>query len=239
MRKLLKILLLLALVVPLALVGFVWWKLQPVEQRQPMPASLVGIDTSRGEALLAGADHVADYAALVRAFQSQQLISYCGVATGATVLKALGQPIDQAGFFTPAASAVRSRLQVTLGGMSLPQLEALLAAHGLQTGLVHGQASTLGQFRQAVRENLERPGDYMVVNYQREVLGQDRVGHISPLGAYHSESDRVLILDTASYKYPHTWVPLEQLFAAMVEVDSASGKSRGYLAVRRPLDSFY
>lgn len=235
MRNFLRTLLVLALLTPMALAGFTWWKLQPVEQQLPMPADLVGIDTSQGELLLAEADYIADYEALLNAFQSQELISYCGVATGATILSALGGPTNQAGFFTPAASAVRSRLRVALGGMSLPQLDALLAAHGLQTGLVHGRASTPAEFRKAVRENLGRAGDYMVVNYQRDVLGQGRAGHISPLGAYHSESDRVLILDTAVYKYPHTWVPLEQLFAAMAEVDSASGKSRGYLALGLPV----
>ena len=51
----------------------------------------------------------------------------------------------------------------------------------------------------------------MLVNYQREVLGQRRVGHISPVAAYDQASDSVLILDTATYNYPATWVPLARL----------------------------
>ena len=69
-------------------------------------------------------------------------------------------------------------------------------------------------------------------NYQREVLGQGRVEHISPIGAYNSESDSVLIMDTAAHKWPHTWVPVDELFAAMDTIDGASGQSRGYLLVQ-------
>ena len=81
------------------------------------------------------------------------------------------------------------------------------------------------------RENLEEPGDFILVNYQREVLGQRRVGHISPIGAYDAETDRVLILDTASYNYPPTWVPLTQLYSAMAAIDPASGRARGFVEV--------
>ena len=79
--------------------------------------------------------------------------------------------------------------------------------------------------------NLSTPGDYLVVNYQREVLGQNKVGHISPLAAYDRETDTVLILDTASYSYPPTWVPVADLFAAMATTDRSSGKSRGFVEV--------
>jgi hypothetical protein len=82
-----------------------------------------------------------------------------------------------------------------------------------------------------VERNLSNEDDYLLVNYQREVLGQERVGHISPLAAYDRDSDRVLILDTAGYKYPPTWVPMESLFTAMSTVDSASGKSRGFIEI--------
>lgn len=74
------------------------------------------------------------------------------------------------------------------------------------------------------------PCGYAAACYQRELLGQDRVGHISPLAAY--DRDKVLILDTAAHKYPPTWAPVERLFAAMQTVDGSSGKMRGYVEVR-------
>jgi hypothetical protein len=82
-----------------------------------------------------------------------------------------------------------------------------------------------------VQRNLADPDDFLLVNYERGVLGQGSVGHISPLAAYDLETDRVLIMDTASYKYPPTWVPLPMLYEAMKTTDTATGRLRGYVAV--------
>ena len=218
-------------VVPLALAIFVWWKLRPVTQNLPLPEGLIAIDTPAGQALLEAADYRADYALLSDAFESQQLISYCGVASGAMVLAGLGEDTTQNSFFTPAASEVRSSLQVTLGGMSLIDLDGLLSAHGVLTRRAHGSDASLDEFRALIEQNLADPSDFLLVNYQREVLGQGRVGHISPLAAYDSASDKVLVLDTAAYKYPFTWVPVPALYAAMQEADTATGLSRGYIVV--------
>jgi hypothetical protein len=232
MKRLLKALGLGMLVLALGFAGLLWWMLQPRLELRPLPADLVALGSEEGQRLLATADYLADYPALSSAWRPQQLVSFCGVASGALVLTALGEPTSQDTFFTPAASRVRTRLAVTFGGMSLADLDGLLAAHGLDVVMTHAAASTPAGFRTAVMDNLAGPGDFMLVNYQREVLGQGRVGHISPVGAYHSESDRVLVMDTAAHRYPHTWVPLELLFAAMTEVDAASGESRGFLTVR-------
>lgn len=57
-------------------------------------------------------------------------------------------------------------------------------------------------------------------------------GHFSPVGGYHAESDMVLILDTARFKYPPHWVPLKGLYQAMAHVDSATSQPRGFLKIR-------
>jgi hypothetical protein len=51
------------------------------------------------------------------------------------------------------------------------------------------------------------------------------------LAAYDRDSDKVLILDTAGYKYPPTWVPVDLLFSAMSMTDTSSGETRGFLEV--------
>ena len=156
-----------------------------------------------------------------------------GVATGVTVLGAFGRESDQWDFFTSDASKVRSRFEVTFGGMSLPDLEGLFEAHGIDATRTHAADSSVDAFRAVLNRNLANSDDYLIVNYQRELLGQRQVGHISPVAAYDAETDSVLILDTAAHKYPHTWVPVGMLFDAMSAVDSATGKSRGYLEVSR------
>jgi hypothetical protein len=74
----------------------------------------------------------------------------------------------------------------------------------------------------------------VIVNYSRTALGQDGPGHISPLGAYDTDSDRFLILDVSRYKAPAVWVPAEQLFAAMAEPIGPDAGTRGFLLIRAP-----
>jgi len=92
--------------------------------------------------------------------------------------------------------------------------------------MLYGDELSLEAFRELVKSNLSRDGDFLLVNYQCEVLGQSRVGHISPVGAYSAASDQIQILDTADYKYPYTWAPLAALDEAMQEKDPASGRAR-------------
>lgn len=233
MKRALKITGLLAILVPLAFVGYVGYRLTPKQLDLPLPAGLVSATSQDGQNLLDASDFTADYAALSEAWEPQALVSYCGVASGVTVLNAFGDTVDQLSFFDDRTDAVRSRIQVTVGGMSLAELAGLLEARGLEVNRVHGDEVTVEAFREVIRSNLSTERDYLLVNYQRQALGQGRVGHISPLGAYNSGSDAVLILDTADYKYPHTWVSVPDLHAAMQEKDSASGRSRGFVEVSR------
>lgn len=238
MKRFLKIIGALFLIVPLAFAGYVAYRLTPKQLDLPLPEGLVAIDTDTGRALLESSDFAVDYLILEKTWEGQQLISYCGVASGVTVVNALGQSANQISFFNENTDSVRGRVNVTFGGMSLPDLAGLLEARGLEVSKLHGDELSLEEFRDLVKSNLSRPGDYLLVNYQREVLGQGRVGHISPVGAYNAAGDQLLILDTADYKYPYTWVPLTSLYEAMQEKDSASGRTRGFVEVKLPETQF-
>ena len=89
MKKAVRVVAFALLVLPAFLLGFVWWKLQPQEQELPLPAHLVGIDSTAGRALLESAAYVADYEELTAGFVPQSLISYCGVASAVAVLAAV------------------------------------------------------------------------------------------------------------------------------------------------------
>lgn len=231
LKKVLAILASSIAVLALGFAGYVWWLLQPRPEPRPLPADIVSAVAPQGRALLAEAEASADYPLLAGSFEAQSLKSFCGVASGAMVLSAMGLPVTQDSFFTEDASRVRSRLRVTLGGMALADLAELLRAHGVRVAIHHADSFTVEQFREVVLQNLSQPDDFLLVNYQREVLGQTKVGHISPLAAYDRESDLVLVMDTASHHYPHSWVPMEKLHAAMATTDSTTGKTRGYLEV--------
>lgn len=201
----------------------------------PLPDGLIALESPAGQALLASSRSRADYAALAQNLETQARRAFCGVASSVTVLNALRgarPPLTQGAFFTDEASQVRGELTVTFGGVTLAQLAGLLRAHGAQAAEVYASDTSVEAFRALAQENLSRPGDYLLINYQRAALGQKETGHVSPLAAYNAEADRWLILDVATYKYPPVWILTGDLWRAMSAVDPSSGRSRGFVSVR-------
>ena len=106
----------------MGLVAVVWWKLQPQADPQPLPATLIAADSRNGQTLLRSAGATADYQPLSDSFEHQSLISFCGVASGVTVLNAMGRELNQLSFFNSDTKKIRSRFDVMFGGMSLPEI---------------------------------------------------------------------------------------------------------------------
>ena len=84
----------------------------------------------------------------------------------------------------------------------------------------HAGDATLDEFRAKAQDYLGQEDHFVIVNYLRMAIGQERGGHISPLAAYDAETDRFLILDVARYKYPPVWVTASDLFDAMNTPDA-------------------
>lgn len=205
----------------------------PAVEWLPLPGHLVSLPTVEGRRLLSDSPALADYAPLTRFFETQRRPAFCGVASSVAVLNALhpsAPRLTQAGFFEDLATELR----VTFEGMTLQQLGDLLRRHGVEAQVFFAQDTNVDAFRAMARANLGRAGDYLLVNYQRGALGQVEGGHISPLAAYSATTDRILILDVAAYRYPPTWVPTSDLWNAMNTVDTTSGRTRGFVVVRRP-----
>ena len=98
----------------------------------------------------------------------------------------------------------------------------------------HAEDSNLDEFRKTAAAEVGSAGRFVIVNYLRAAIGQEKGGHISPLAAYDAESDRFLILDVSRYKYPPVWVETAALFDAMNTPDADNGdRSRGYVVVGR------
>ena len=75
------------------------------------------------------------------------------------------------------------------------------------------------------------PPARLVCNFSRTYLDQTGSGHYSPIAAYHVDSDSVLIMDVARFKYPPFWVEVDRLWGAMKEIDPETGHSRGYFVI--------
>ena len=220
---------LLAALVVLA-IGAAWYMLQPKAEDNPLPASLIALSTPEGQSMLARSVR-ADHDAVQPHFVAQIYISYCGVASSVAALNAVGLELDQDGFFSDDAAAVQSRLGTMFGGMTLPTLAGLIAAHGVPAEARHADSFDVDGLRTLLRENLARPGDVVLINYDRAGVDQPTGGHISPVVAYDAESDRALILDTAVHRFPPVWARLDAIYGAMNTVDTSSGKRRGLVVV--------
>jgi hypothetical protein len=119
-------------------------------------------------------------------------------------------------------------------GITLDQLAGMIGTYPVNVTLNHAAASSVEKFRTDARQALATPGHFVIVNYLRKAIGQERGGHISPLAAFDVETDRFLILDVARYKYPPVWVKTADLFAAMNTTDSDNdNKTRGYIVIAK------
>jgi Phytochelatin synthase len=215
-------------------------------QTLPLPSNLIAFNSPEGEQLLLESQSKEDFWHLSIQFVTQINQAYCGVATIVMVLNGLGIPAPEAPQYKPyrvftqenffnneATQQVIRPEVVSRQGMTLEQLGQLFASYAVKVEVYPAAETTLQEFRRLVAENLKQPGNFVVVNYLRREIGQERGGHISPIAAYNEPSDRFLILDVARYKYPPVWVKAEDLWQAMTTLDPASGKTRGFVLVSR------
>jgi len=208
----------------------------------------IALNSAEGERLLFDSRARTDYIPLSIHFETQQNLAYCGVASMAMVLNALEIPapksathgrytlFTQNNLFNEKTERIVSAKLVERQGMTLAELGKLLASYSLRTKIIFSSDSGPEQFRKLAVDNVKQPGNFVLVNYLRKAIGQETGGHISPLAAYHEGTDRFLILDVSRYKYPPVWVTTEQLWRAMNTVDQASGKTRGFVLVSRPVE---
>lgn len=118
-------------------------------------------------------------------------------------------------------------------GYQLRQLDEMLRANGATTSLtiVDGKKSE-HDIRNDLIENLKYRGNYVIVAYKRDAVGQRGDGHISPLGAYDAESDSFLVLDVNPASAGWVWMPTATLIKGMGTFDTV--ENRGYILVQSP-----
>lgn len=208
---------------------------------------LIPLAEPAGQDLLRRASASSDQGPLAQWLETQANLAYCGVASAVIALNSLAVPAPpvpgygryrfwtQSNIFSIPGSRGFVRPEVVAGeGLTLAQLHGWLAGHGdLLVERFHGDQLSLAQWRALLRRSLQDPRDRLLVNYLRSALGQQGGGHISPVAAYDTSSDQVLILDVARYRYPAIWVSAEDLWRAMRTTDASSGRSRGLLLIHR------
>lgn len=211
-------------------------------QTLPLPAQLTALTSPQGTAWLQESAAQADYIPLVSQFVTQDNQAFCGVASSVMVLNALGIPAPEAAawgrdyftqdnLFNSQTESVIPRTVLERQGLTLAELAGLLESYPVQAEIYYGSEVTLADFRRLIVQNLAEADNFVLINYLRRAIGQERGGHISPLAAYHAETDQFLILDVSRYKYPPVWVKAADLWQAINTVDAVSGKTRGFLLI--------
>ena len=217
---------------------------------------VIYVDEADGQKILNSAIK-AQFWPLMRHFETQQIPTYCAIASSAMVLNALldsrkiaaphttriypCQEFNQDNLFSQSVQeamwkykATFTRQQIMGSGTTLEQLEVILGAVPAKVEVHYADSVPLKKFREMAIRALAENEQYIIVNFARTALEQDGNGHMSPLAAYDSKTDRFLILDVSRYKYPATWATAKQLWTAMNTDDPTSKKKRGFILVSAP-----
>jgi hypothetical protein len=118
-------------------------------------------------------------------------------------------------------------------GYQVRQLDEMLRANGATTLLtIVDDNKAEPDIRNDLVETLKRRGNYVIVAYKRDAVGQRGGGHISPLGAYDAESDSFLVLDVNPGSAGWVWMPTATLVKGMRTFDTI--ENRGYILVQAP-----
>jgi glutathione gamma-glutamylcysteinyltransferase len=90
-------------------------------------------------------------------------------------------------------------------------------------------------FQTAVYAASRVEGFLQIVNLSRQTLEQTGDGHFCPIGGFNLKAQKVLLMDTARFKYPPHWVDIDLLFDAMRTLDTDTQKQRGFIMLSKKL----
>jgi glutathione gamma-glutamylcysteinyltransferase len=211
---------------------------------RPLPGGLEALASGTGralftEALLAGT--MEGYFRLAQQFHTQADPAFCGLGSLVCALNALGiEPMRPwkgiwRWFSEELLDCCKSLEDVRRYGLTLDEVACLARCSAAGVTVRHARPEDADLFRAHLHEAATRSdGAVLVANYSRRAVGQTGDGHFSPIGGFHAGTDQVLVLDTARFKYPPHWMPVDLLFEAMREIDPATAKPRGWLLLRGP-----
>ncbi|GMR37523.1 hypothetical protein PMAYCL1PPCAC_07718, partial [Pristionchus mayeri] len=208
--------------------------------RRSLPESCIDFSSPEGkklftEALLEG--NASIFFKLSSQFRTQDDPAFCGLSSLVMVLNALEVDPGKV-WMAPWRFYHETMLDCCVPvenikkvGLTLAQVSCLATCNRLNSELHHAKEDedSISSFRRDVLRSVRGDDVVLLASYNRAVLSQTGTGHFSPVAAYHSASDKVLLLDVARFKYPPHWVDLRLLHSAMCSIDKASEKSRGYL----------
>jgi len=205
-----------------------------------LPSDAIAFSSPEGREIFASAlaaGGLGGYFPLAEQFHTQADPAYCGLGSLVMALNALA--IDPGRLWKGPWRWFGEELldccvpleEVRRRGLELDELACLARCNGASVKLARADDANLDAWREALRASAT--GEMVLIaSYDRSALGQTGSGHYSPVGGYHAERDLVLLLDVARFKYPPHWVSAEKLWQAMHPHDVATGRPRGWIALK-------
>ena len=209
--------------------------------RRPLPSDATEFSSDAGRQLFAEAlasGGLDGYFNLAEQFHTQAEPQFCGLGSLVVALNALA--IDPGRrwkgswrwFSEELLDCCASLDQIRQRGLDLDEVACLARCNGAAAEMYRAETSDASAWRASLHA-AARGERVVVASYDRAGLDQTGSGHFSPIGGYHAARDLVLVLDVARFKYPAHWISAERLWQAMHALDPATGRSRGWIALRR------
>lgn len=209
-----------------------------------LAAEPVYMNTPEGVRRLHQSDLSSPYYRVAPYADTQENMGFCGPASMVAVLNSLSEIqkpavarfapyryFTQSSLFNAETSQVKDYDAVARNGLTLSEVSRFLEKLNVPNQIYYGANLSLDTLRSLLLKALSDPHARVIVDFDRHVLGQAGNGHYSPLVAYDADSDSVLILDVAKFKYPPFWVTLPDLLISIQTIDPDSRQSRGIVLV--------
>lgn len=181
---------------------------------------------------------------LLRFYESQINLKYCGVATCVITLNALSieappskilgkyRMFTQEEFFSDNVLAVIDQNDVAERGLALEEMATVLKTFPINVLKYEAQQLSHEEIRSLIISALQKPNQCVLALYHRKALNQEGIGHWSPIAAYDEESDSFLLLDVAKFKYPPVWIDASAFINSM-QTANMYDQSRGFIVAEK------
>ncbi|KAI8390156.1 Phytochelatin synthase-domain-containing protein [Blakeslea trispora] len=207
--------------------------------QRTLPTDLVRFASPEGKRLFREAmddGHAEGFFPLTGNFTTQSEPAYCGPSSLAMVLNALEVDPKRRWkgnwrwFSDEFLQCCSSKEDMKKNGITFDNFACLAKCH-CDVQVNRAFDFDFEKFKKDVELVTSDSDKFMVISFSRKVLGQTGDGHFSPIGAYNAQEGKVLILDTARYKYPSYWCSIDTLFDSMKPIDKETGRPRGYFVL--------
>ncbi|KAJ2802418.1 hypothetical protein H4R20_003287 [Coemansia guatemalensis] len=212
--------------------------------RRELPANLVSFTSVAGRRLFKESlneGYAEGYFNLAGNFTVQSEPAYCGPSSLAMVLNALEVDPGRTWkgvwrwYSDELLKSCRTESELKANGITFDQFLCLASSHA-QVVAKRGAEASREEFLRDIKYVTQRVDVFMVLSFSRKHLGQTGDGHFSPIGAYHPETNKALVLDSARYKYPSWFGDVDELYDSLQPVDAETGLPRGYFLIARKDD---